>query len=136
MGTGRAEWDHVHVRDVSALIVALVDAALDIRPGAGAGARRGDPEEIFGARAYYFCESGAHVWGEVAAQIGAEAVRQGLLKEVMVRLLRGFTLSHVSFVNGAAGFPHLHALVSHGARPRQVVCKVITSGLRLTDLLC
>ncbi|GAB1310562.1 NAD-dependent epimerase/dehydratase domain-containing protein [Madurella fahalii] len=75
VGTGKTEWDHIHIHDVSSLVVSLIDAVLD-------PTFRENPE-VFGERAYYFCESGTHVWGEVAAKIGAEAVKQGLLKEVM-----------------------------------------------------
>jgi nucleoside-diphosphate-sugar epimerase len=80
VGEGKTEWDHVHVRDVSALFVALVDAALD-------QSKNRDPE-VFGGQAYYFCESGSHVWGEVAVEIGEEAVRQRLLKEVVSRTVK------------------------------------------------
>ncbi|KAL2016361.1 hypothetical protein VTK56DRAFT_3819 [Thermocarpiscus australiensis] len=77
IGTGKTEWDHVHVSDVSALLVALVEAALD-------PARNKDPD-VFGGRAYFFCRSGTHVWGEVASKIGAEAVRQGFVKEAVAK---------------------------------------------------
>lgn len=84
VGTGKTEWDHIHIRDVSSLLVSLIDAALD-------STLKKDPE-VFGERAYYFCESGTHVWGEVAAKIGAEAVKQGLLKEIVVRTTHTYLL--------------------------------------------
>lgn len=78
IGAGRAEWDNVHIHDVSDLLVRLVDAALD-------GARRAD-ERLFGPRAYYFCETGApHRWAEVAAWIAEEAHRQGYLEAAATR---------------------------------------------------
>lgn len=59
VGTGLAEWDHVHVHDLSDLVVRLVEAAQD-----GAGLAK-DPE-VFGEKGYFFCEAGAHRWGDVA----------------------------------------------------------------------
>ncbi|KAK3309918.1 uncharacterized protein B0T15DRAFT_488619 [Chaetomium strumarium] len=80
IGEGRNEWDNVHVSDVSSLLVRLVDAALD-------PARKRNPEEIFGGRAYYFCASGTHACGKVAVDIAEEAVRQGLLKEALPKVV-------------------------------------------------
>ncbi|KAK4241546.1 hypothetical protein C8A03DRAFT_30270 [Achaetomium macrosporum] len=79
VGEGTTEWDNVHVTDVSSLLVRLVDAALD-------PALNRNPE-IFGGHAYYFCESGTHVWGKVAVEIAEEAVRRGLLKEALPKVV-------------------------------------------------
>ncbi|KAK6820940.1 hypothetical protein PG987_015340, partial [Apiospora arundinis] len=49
-GTGKSEWDYIHVRDLSQFFVLAVEAALDPDKGAN--------PEVFGPRAYYFCESG------------------------------------------------------------------------------
>lgn len=95
IGEGRAEWDHVHVRDLSALLTALVEAAIASSQGQNKDQDQdqGQDAELFGPRAYYFCESGTHVWGPVAARIGQEAVRQGFLKEVLTREVRVDELS-------------------------------------------
>lgn len=61
VGTGLAEWDHVHVHDLSDLVVRLV-AVVARQDEAGLAA---DPE-VFGERGYYFCEAGSHRWGDVA----------------------------------------------------------------------
>jgi hypothetical protein len=87
---GEAEWDHVHVRDVSELLVGLVRYAAGM---GGGGAAAADSPEVFGGRAYYFCESGTHVWGKVAVEIAGEAVRRGFLKEVVVCIV--FTCSYL-----------------------------------------
>lgn len=58
IGTGRTEWDHVHVGDLAALFVRLVDAAQDPKLSS-------DPE-IFRGHGYFFCEAGSFAWGDVA----------------------------------------------------------------------
>lgn len=58
IGTGRTEWDHIHVHDLAALFVQLVDAAQDPKLSSN--------REVFGDHAYYFCESGSFAWGDVA----------------------------------------------------------------------
>ncbi|OLN82929.1 hypothetical protein CCHL11_08395 [Colletotrichum chlorophyti] len=68
---GKTEWDNVHVHDLSEFFVTLVEATQDATKNA-------DPE-VFGPRAYYFVESGTHVWSEVAGWIAEEAHRQGFL---------------------------------------------------------
>ncbi|KAK2025303.1 NAD(P)-binding protein [Colletotrichum zoysiae] len=68
---GKTEWDNVHVHDLARFFVTLVEATQD-------GSKNADPE-IFGPRAYYFVESGTHVWSQVAKQIADEAHKQGYL---------------------------------------------------------
>lgn len=58
IGTGLAEWDHIHVHDLSDLLVSLTEASRDIKLAA-------DPE-VFGEHGYHFCEAGTHRWGDVA----------------------------------------------------------------------
>ncbi|KAK9788330.1 putative NAD(P)-binding domain-containing protein [Seiridium cardinale] len=70
---GTAEWDHVHVSDLGAFFVLAVEAALD-------PVKRADPE-IFGPHAYYFLESGAHVWSDIARSIALNAEEKGLLTD-------------------------------------------------------
>lgn len=76
VGTGKVQWDHVHIHDLSDLFVSLVDAALD-------ETKNKDPE-MFGEKAYYFAEAGTHEWGEVARWIAEETKRQGFAEEVKV----------------------------------------------------
>ncbi|KAK3393569.1 hypothetical protein B0H63DRAFT_458487 [Podospora didyma] len=75
VGTGKVEWDNTHISDASALLVLLVEAALD-------PSRNTNPE-VFGPHAYFFCEQGTHKWGELSAAIVQEAVNQGYLKEAV-----------------------------------------------------
>lgn len=70
---GTAEWDHVHVSDLGAALMLAAEAALD-------PTKSGSPE-VFGPHAYYFLESGAHVWSDIARFIAAEAEKKGLLKD-------------------------------------------------------
>lgn len=58
IGTGRTEWDHIHVNDLAALFVKLVHATQDPKLSS-------DPE-IFGNHGYFFCENGPFAWGDVA----------------------------------------------------------------------
>lgn len=74
---GLAEWDNVHIEDVSWLITTLVKSAVD--PDT-----RSNPE-IFGPQAYFFLQSGRHKWADVAQQIAEESFRQGLLEKPQVR---------------------------------------------------
>ncbi|KAF9875825.1 hypothetical protein CkaCkLH20_06757 [Colletotrichum karsti] len=68
---GKTEWDHVNVRDLSAFFVTLVEGTRDASLNADL--------EVFGPRAYYFVESGTHVWSDVARWIAEEAHKQGFL---------------------------------------------------------
>jgi nucleoside-diphosphate-sugar epimerase len=77
VGTGKAEWDNVHVHDLSAFLVTLVEASLDTEKNKDA--------ELFGRGAYYFLEHGVQVWGDVAEWIAEEAYNQGYLKEPTVK---------------------------------------------------
>lgn len=58
IGTGRTEWDHIHVNDLAALFVRLVDATQDPKLSSN--------PEIFGKHGYFFCEAGSFAWGDVA----------------------------------------------------------------------
>lgn len=66
VGTGLAEWDHVHVHDLSDLVVRLVAVAAQQDEDEGGLASAAADPEVFGERAYYFCEAGSHRWGDVA----------------------------------------------------------------------
>ncbi|KAI1077418.1 NAD(P)-binding protein [Whalleya microplaca] len=77
LAPGLTEWDHVYIADLGRFFVLAVEAALD-------PARNGNPE-IFGPRAYFFAESGAHRWSDVATWIAEEAAKQGLLPEAKTK---------------------------------------------------
>lgn len=68
---GLTEWEHAHVRDVTAFWVLAVEAALDPERGADA--------EIFGRHGYFFLESGTHRWSDVSRWIAESAARQGFI---------------------------------------------------------
>ena len=71
-GSGETSWDNVHVHDLSALFVLLVEAGVD-------PARRGD-DRFFGANAYYFANNyvtgPSHRWSDVAVWLAAAAAEQ------------------------------------------------------------
>lgn len=74
---GKAEWDNVHVHDLSRLFVKLAEATQDASKNADL--------EILGPRAYYFVESGTHAWREVAGWIAEEAFKQGFLPTALTK---------------------------------------------------
>ena len=70
---GLAYWGHVHIQDLSALYLKLVEAAV-----ATDSASKGSSEaQIWGPEAYYFCEGGEHIWGEVSQLVADEGKRSG-----------------------------------------------------------
>ncbi|KAH9828870.1 nucleoside-diphosphate-sugar epimerase [Teratosphaeria destructans] len=71
IGQGKARWDHIHVHDLSDVYVKLVEKA---------AAKDTDPE-IWGAKGYFLTESGEHIWGELAEQIGRKAEELGLVQK-------------------------------------------------------
>jgi len=73
LGAGKAEWDNVHMHDLAALFVLLVDATQD-------GSKNSNPD-ILGPRGYFFLEHGAHLWSDVARWIAEAAYRQGFVAE-------------------------------------------------------
>ncbi|KAK7216184.1 hypothetical protein V2G26_004187 [Clonostachys chloroleuca] len=74
IGDGLAEWDHIHIHDLSSLITLLIEHANNSGPH--------DPEkEIFGPKSYYFAANGTHRWGEIAEVIAKEAYNQGYITE-------------------------------------------------------
>jgi nucleoside-diphosphate-sugar epimerase len=75
VGGGHAEWDHVHVHDLSKMILLLAQQAN--LPKADA-----NEKQIFGVNGYYFCASGTYIWSEVAEKIAKEAKAQRLIDEV------------------------------------------------------
>ncbi|KAK0735045.1 hypothetical protein B0T26DRAFT_762858 [Lasiosphaeria miniovina] len=95
VGTGKVEWDNVYIFDVSELFVALVDAALD-------PARSADPE-VFGPHGYFFATNATHVWGQVAAQVVAEAVRQGYLKEAVEKMVTSDEIPYKTLATNSKG---------------------------------
>jgi nucleoside-diphosphate-sugar epimerase len=71
LGTGLTEWDHVHVHDLSDLLVLLVEAAV--------GNKSDIANELWGEKGYFLAESGYHVWGVVAKQVAEAAYKAGYI---------------------------------------------------------
>jgi len=71
------EWDDVHVHDLSALFVLLVDAAV---------ANKKDLDsELWGEKGYFLAEIGYHVWGEISKLVAEAAFKQGYIKTKEVK---------------------------------------------------
>ena len=79
IGSGKQEWDNVHIADVSSAVVLLVDAAQD-------SAKSKDPE-VFGPRAYYILGPAVHSWGQVAEWIAKAAYELGFMGEAKTETL-------------------------------------------------
>lgn len=71
IGAGKARWNHVHVADLSQLFLLLVEVA---------AANKLD-DELWGEKGYYLCESGEHVWTELAEKIAKDAEEAGYVKD-------------------------------------------------------
>lgn len=71
IGEGKARWNHVHVEDLSQVILLLAEkaAAKDTNP------------ELWGAKGYVLVENGEHVWGDLARQVGKEAAKLGYISD-------------------------------------------------------
>lgn len=69
IGKGENRWTYINVHDLSALYLLLIEAAL---------AKKADPN-IFGAKGYFFVESGGYVWKDAAKNIAAACKKAGFL---------------------------------------------------------
>jgi len=78
---GQTYWGNVHVHDLSALYLKLVEEAA----AGGSTAEWSGKPATWGAEGYYFCENGEHIWGEVSQWIADEAHKLGLIKTNEVR---------------------------------------------------
>jgi nucleoside-diphosphate-sugar epimerase len=93
INAGQAWWNFVHVHDLSALYLLLVEKA-------AAGGITADWEgkpATWGKEAYYLCENEEHIWEEVSGWIAEEAKEIGLVKEAVVNGIspeEGEKLSH------------------------------------------
>ncbi|KAK3074266.1 hypothetical protein LTR53_003427 [Teratosphaeriaceae sp. CCFEE 6253] len=72
IGAGKARWNHIHVADLAQLFLLLVEAAVAQKTDA----------ELWGAKGYYLCESGEHVWTELAEKIAKDAEEAGYVKHL------------------------------------------------------
>ena len=82
VGKGLAEWDVVHMHDLSALFTLLVE-----RAASSSEKQSSDDGEVWGLKGYFFTENGHVVWGEVAQRVADVASEKGLIdggKDVMV----------------------------------------------------
>ncbi|TGO91742.1 hypothetical protein BPOR_0019g00020 [Botrytis porri] len=73
LGKGLTEWDNVHVHDLSTLFLLLVERAVP-------DSQSSEDVEIWNEKGYFLAENGHHVWGEISAQVGADAFAKGLIK--------------------------------------------------------
>lgn len=77
-GSGETTWNNVHVYDLSALLVSLVEAGLDPAQRDNVGGNTA-PGGIFGTHAYYFSIAATHKWSDVARWVAAAGVDQKLV---------------------------------------------------------
>ncbi|RDL32409.1 NAD(P)-binding protein [Venustampulla echinocandica] len=73
LGTGLSQWDNVHLHDLSALFVLLVEAAVKNDPSMDA--------KLWGREGYFLAENGHHVWGEISKAVAEDAFKKGYIKE-------------------------------------------------------
>ncbi|OMP84377.1 hypothetical protein BK809_0000384 [Diplodia seriata] len=78
VGRGLAEWDHVHVRDLSDITVRLVERAVQ-----GGGADQG----VWGRDGVYFAGVGRVSFGDISRRIAAAAVALGAADSLDVEAL-------------------------------------------------
>ena len=83
-GSGETIWDNVHVRDLSALLVSLVEAGLNPEQRDNTGGNVA-PGGIFGSHAYYFAIAATHKWSDVAKMVAASAAKQGFVPDATVK---------------------------------------------------
>jgi nucleoside-diphosphate-sugar epimerase len=69
VGNGKARWNHIHVHDLANAFVLLAEAA----------AAEDLSDEIWGAKGYHLCESGEHVWTDLARKIAGVAAEKGYI---------------------------------------------------------
>ncbi|KAK7965230.1 hypothetical protein PG996_000416 [Apiospora saccharicola] len=81
VGQGRARWNHVHVADLSEAFRLLVEQAVSSlnQPDPSQNNDKEKEKELWGARGYYFVESGEHVWAELSRGMARQASEMGLL---------------------------------------------------------
>jgi nucleoside-diphosphate-sugar epimerase len=72
IGRGLAEWDNVHVHDLSNLFVLLTEAAIANNPDLDS--------KLWGKEGYFLAEGGHHVWGEVSKWVAEDAFKKGYIK--------------------------------------------------------
>ncbi|KAI7072666.1 NAD(P)-binding protein [Hortaea werneckii] len=72
IGEGKAQWDHVHVHDLSQVYLKLAEAA---------AAKQTSNPEMWGAKGYYFTQGGRHTWGDFAKAMGKKAEELGLVSK-------------------------------------------------------
>lgn len=73
IGEGLNRWPHVHVHDLSALILSLAEEAL-----------QGGGRATWGHDGYYFAENGEHSWGDLARTVAKAAREQALVPNASV----------------------------------------------------
>ncbi|KAF7947764.1 hypothetical protein EAE96_008843 [Botrytis aclada] len=76
LGKGLTEWDNVHVHDLSTLFLLLAERAVSSKYSSSSDS----DAELWNEKGYYLAENGHHVWGEISAQVGADAFAKGLIQ--------------------------------------------------------
>ncbi|KAF7541983.1 hypothetical protein G7Z17_g11839 [Cylindrodendrum hubeiense] len=77
VGTGKTEWDNVHIDDLADLFAKFVEASQN-------PSKRDNPE-IFGRNGYFFARQSFHKWSDVATWIAEEASRRGYAPEPVTK---------------------------------------------------
>ncbi|EKG10799.1 NAD-dependent epimerase/dehydratase [Macrophomina phaseolina MS6] len=73
VGEGQARWSSVHVQDLSALFLKLVEAAAS-----------GGGQAAWGQEGYYFAENGEFEWGVMAGLVAKECAKRGFIKSAEI----------------------------------------------------
>lgn len=117
IGSGAAEWDHVHIEDLVALYELVLSRAL-------AGADENDLPS--NRRGLYFNETGHHTWREISDRVAAEGAALGHLKSDEVR--------EVSLEDGSKAFgpPPFVAELGFSSRARSRADKARRIGWKPT----
>ncbi|KJY01854.1 putative nucleoside-diphosphate-sugar epimerase protein [Zymoseptoria brevis] len=96
INAGQAWWNFVHVHDLSALYLLLVEKAA---AGGETADWNGKPA-TWGKEGYYFCENEEFVWADVSQMIADQAKDMGLVEEAVVK---GITVEEGKKIANAAG---------------------------------
>ncbi|KUI60279.1 dTDP-glucose 4,6-dehydratase [Cytospora mali] len=107
IGSGKSEWDHVHVHDLSDLYLRMVNAAVSLSPEIDS--------HIWGpAEGYLLADGGVHLWSEVAQWVADAAHAKGYIKEAALELTDSAKSLEVTYAKEIAGFE----AVSYGLNSR------------------
>ncbi|KAL7787415.1 hypothetical protein V8C37DRAFT_390670 [Trichoderma ceciliae] len=105
VGSGKSEWDNVHIDDLGDLFLKLADATQD--------ASKNSNPEIFGPRGYFFASNGVHLFSKLAEKVAGEVKKQGYKTEVPTKSvsltelkgLEGYSAASDTWGNNSKGVP-------------------------------